>query len=137
MDLDAFKRINDTLGHDVGDHLLKAVSERLRETTRPSDLVSRTEAATNLARLGGDEFTILIPDLERVENALNVAHRVKEAMRRPSCWTRTKSSSPPASASRCIRRTAKTATRCSSMPTPPCTTPRTAARTTPSCTARR
>jgi diguanylate cyclase (GGDEF)-like protein len=83
MDLDAFKRINDTLGHDVGDHLLKAVSERLRETTRPGDLVSRTEASNNLARLGGDEFTILIPDLERVENALNVAHRVKEAMRRP------------------------------------------------------
>jgi diguanylate cyclase (GGDEF)-like protein len=83
MDLDAFKRINDTLGHDVGDHLLQAVSERLRDTTRPGDLVSRAEAESNLARLGGDEFTILIPDLERVEDALNVAHRVKEAMRRP------------------------------------------------------
>jgi diguanylate cyclase (GGDEF)-like protein len=84
MDLDSFKRINDTLGHNVGDHLLKAVSERLHETIRPSDLVSRTELnVNNLARLGGDEFTILIPDLERVENALNVAHRVKEAMRRP------------------------------------------------------
>ena len=90
MDLDAFKRINDTLGHDVGDHLLKVVSERLRETIRPSDLVLRgehefetTAGGSNLARLGGDEFTILIPDLERVEDALNVAHRVKEAMRRP------------------------------------------------------
>ena len=89
MDLDAFKRINDTLGHNAGDHLLKMVSERLRDTTRPSDLVSRgdsggtsIEGASNLARLGGDEFTILIPDLERVEHALNVAHRVKEAMRR-------------------------------------------------------
>ncbi|MDL2355892.1 MAG: EAL domain-containing protein, partial [Pseudomonadota bacterium] len=83
MDLDAFKRINDTLGHNVGDHLLKIVSERLRETIRPTDLVSRGDQSHNLARLGGDEFTILIPDLERVENALNVAHRVKEAMRRP------------------------------------------------------
>ncbi|MEC5163011.1 diguanylate cyclase (GGDEF)-like protein/PAS domain S-box-containing protein [Janthinobacterium sp. CG_23.3] len=82
MDLDAFKRINDTLGHNVGDLLLQAVSERLRDTIRPRDLVARNEQDNNLARLGGDEFTILIPDLERVENALNVAHRVKEAMRR-------------------------------------------------------
>ena len=89
MDLDAFKRINDTLGHNAGDQLLKMVSERLRDTTRPSDVVSRGDSgqahgdgASNLARLGGDEFTILIPDLERVEHALNVAHRVKEAMRR-------------------------------------------------------
>jgi len=92
MDLDAFKRINDTLGHNAGDQLLKMVSERLRETTRPSDLVSRGDGpgdaafdanrTSNLARLGGDEFTILIPDLERVEHALNVATRVKEAMRR-------------------------------------------------------
>ncbi len=83
MDLDGFKRVNDTLGHNVGDQLLMTVSERLRDTIRPSDLVSRGEAHSNLARLGGDEFTILIPDLERVEDATNVAHRVKEAMRRP------------------------------------------------------
>jgi diguanylate cyclase (GGDEF)-like protein len=83
MDLDAFKRINDTLGHNVGDLLLKAVSDRLRETIRPSDLVTRGHEPGHLARLGGDEFTILLPDLERVENALNVAQRVKDAMRRP------------------------------------------------------
>jgi predicted signal transduction protein with EAL and GGDEF domain len=50
---------------------------------RPGAARRAAEAGSNLARLGGDEFTILIPDLERVEDALNVAHRVKEAMRRP------------------------------------------------------
>ncbi|GAB2875604.1 EAL domain-containing protein [Pseudoduganella ginsengisoli] len=87
MDLDAFKRINDTLGHDVGDLLLKAVSERLHDTIRPGDTVTRAQQGDfppgNLARLGGDEFTILIPDLEKVDFALAVAQRVKDAMRRP------------------------------------------------------
>jgi diguanylate cyclase (GGDEF)-like protein len=87
MDLDAFKRINDTLGHDVGDLLLKAVSERLHDTIRPGDTVTRAQQGDfppgNLARLGGDEFTILIPDLEKVDSALAVAQRVKDAMRRP------------------------------------------------------
>jgi len=83
MDLDSFKRINDTLGHNVGDLLLQTVSERLRETIRPSDVVSHMASGNHLARLGGDEFTILIPDLDRVEDALAVAQRVKDAMRRP------------------------------------------------------
>jgi diguanylate cyclase (GGDEF)-like protein len=87
MDLDAFKRINDTLGHDVGDLLLKSVSERLHDTIRPGDTVTRALQGDfppgNLARLGGDEFTILIPNLENVDSALAVAQRVKDAMRRP------------------------------------------------------
>jgi diguanylate cyclase (GGDEF)-like protein len=81
MDLDSFKRINDTLGHNVGDQLLRIVSVRLHETIRPGDHVAQIKSS--LARLGGDEFTILIPDLDRAEDALNVAHRVKDAMRRP------------------------------------------------------
>jgi diguanylate cyclase (GGDEF)-like protein len=83
MDLDSFKRINDTLGHNVGDLLLQTVSERLRDTIRPSDVVSHMAGGNHLARLGGDEFTILIPDLDRVEGALAVAQRVKDTMRRP------------------------------------------------------
>jgi predicted signal transduction protein with EAL and GGDEF domain len=57
------------------------VSVRLHETIRPGDHVAQIKSS--LARLGGDEFTILIPDLDRAEDALNVAHRVKDAMRRP------------------------------------------------------
>ena len=65
------------------EEMLAFTVQRLHETIRPGDLVSHNEPAGNLARLGGDEFTILIPDLERVEDALTVAQRVKEAMRRP------------------------------------------------------
>jgi diguanylate cyclase (GGDEF)-like protein len=86
LDLDAFKRVNDTLGHSVGDRLLQAVSERLCETVRPRDVVSRLDSQDevgSLARLGGDEFTILIPDLDDVDSALHVAQRIKDAMSRP------------------------------------------------------
>jgi GGDEF domain-containing protein len=66
LDLDGFKRINDTLGHSVGDALLQAVAQRLKDKLRPSDIVARTgldELALHFARLGGDEFTVVLPDL--------------------------------------------------------------------------
>ncbi|MDE2388781.1 MAG: EAL domain-containing protein [Betaproteobacteria bacterium] len=86
LDLDGFKSINDTMGHNTGDIVLQWAAERLQSSTRPSDFVSRTNAdqsEVKLARLGGDEFTVVIPNLSRAEDALILAHRIREAMRRP------------------------------------------------------
>jgi diguanylate cyclase (GGDEF)-like protein/PAS domain S-box-containing protein len=86
MDLDGFKNINDTMGHSAGDLILQWAADRLRQGLRPSDVVSRggdPSADVELARLGGDEFTALILDIARPEDALVVAHRVLQLMRRP------------------------------------------------------
>jgi len=73
MDLDRFKEINDTLGHDCGDQLLIEVSIRLKEILRPSDTVGR---------LGGDEFAILLPEADE-QGARIVAHKVSHALETP------------------------------------------------------
>jgi diguanylate cyclase (GGDEF)-like protein len=86
MDLDGFKGINDTMGHNTGDLILQWVSDRLQKGIRPYDMLSRTntdEAEVGLARLGGDEFTALIPKIAKPEDALLVAHRIRELMHRP------------------------------------------------------
>jgi diguanylate cyclase (GGDEF)-like protein/PAS domain S-box-containing protein len=81
LDLDRFKQINDSLGHPVGDELLKAVAARLGGCLRPDDDVGRAEDAT--ARLGGDEFTVMLAGLERDEDAARVAARIVAAIARP------------------------------------------------------
>ncbi len=73
IDLDHFKEVNDTLGHEAGDSLLKKVSERLRQYTRESDTV---------ARLGGDEFTVMLPSIGSVEDVRKVAGKIIEALSR-------------------------------------------------------
>ncbi len=86
MDLDGFKNVNDTMGHGCGDLILQWTADRLRQGIRPSDLVARAqpaEADTELARLGGDEFTVMIPGMAQSAEALVVAHRIRELMRRP------------------------------------------------------
>ena len=74
LDLDRFKLINDSLGHEAGDQLLVAVAERLRVCLRPEDTA---------ARLGGDEFTILLETIGDVSDATRIAERVAEELRAP------------------------------------------------------
>jgi diguanylate cyclase (GGDEF)-like protein len=74
LDLDRFKLVNDSLGHQVGDQLLIAVARRLESAVRPPDTV---------ARLGGDEFTVLLDDVSDVHEASLVAERVHQTLRTP------------------------------------------------------
>lgn len=74
LDIDHFKRVNDTLGHAAGDELLKGFSARLRDGVRKSDTV---------ARLAGDEFTIILEELCDAADALAVAQSLIESIRRP------------------------------------------------------
>jgi diguanylate cyclase (GGDEF)-like protein len=86
LDLDNFKRINDTLGHRAGDHLLKLVSERLNGTIRSSDSLSRNRSdklQTTVARQGGDEFTLILTEIRNPEDAAKVAHRLVSKLSEP------------------------------------------------------
>ena len=74
LDLDRFKLVNDTFGHDMGDELLKAVSERLKTCVREVDTV---------ARMGGDEFTIILEGVSSEQNVLVVAKRITESIATP------------------------------------------------------
>jgi diguanylate cyclase (GGDEF)-like protein/PAS domain S-box-containing protein len=74
LDLDRFKLINDTLGHDIGDKLLKEIAERLKACVRQDDTV---------ARIGGDEFVILLPGINRGENVGKIANKILEFIREP------------------------------------------------------
>ncbi len=71
LDLDRFKTINDTLGHSVGDLILKEVAQRIRNAVRKIDVV---------ARLGGDEFIILVNEVKSAQNAARVAEKIMEAL---------------------------------------------------------
>ncbi|HHJ80195.1 MAG TPA: EAL domain-containing protein, partial [Candidatus Tenderia electrophaga] len=95
LDLDGFKDINDTLGHHIGDELLKQIAERLQRIIRASstiarvvdnNAVSKAENITpgleesTIARLGGDEFAILLPNLASIEGAVSVVKRITEVL---------------------------------------------------------
>lgn len=74
LDLDRFKEVNDSLGHDAGDELLITAAKRLLDAVRSGDVV---------ARLSGDEFVILLEDIKRVEDATSVAQHITDTIRQP------------------------------------------------------
>jgi diguanylate cyclase (GGDEF)-like protein/PAS domain S-box-containing protein len=87
IDLDKFKRINDTLGHSVGDDLLRMTALRLREAVRCGDQMERAIPAgtgdRDLSRLGGDEFMFLMPSIDAPDQAAIIATRILSAIMRP------------------------------------------------------
>ena len=74
LDLDRFKPINDSLGHDIGDQLLKGVAERMQASVRSVDTVSR---------VGGDEFVVLLSEIETMEDAARVAEKLIRGLSQP------------------------------------------------------
>lgn len=86
LDLDNFKRINDSLGHSAGDLLLREVAKRITRCIRDSDLVAHyvePSSQIDVSRLGGDEFTVVLNQLDCAESAGSVAHRLLETLAQP------------------------------------------------------
>ncbi|MBU3939764.1 EAL domain-containing protein [bacterium] len=74
IDLDQFKKINDSLGHHIGDEVLIEASKRLKENLREED---------TLARLGGDEFTIILKDIKNIQDVSNISQKIVQAIKEP------------------------------------------------------
>ena len=74
LDLDHFKDVNDNLGHDIGDLILKGTAERLNAALRKGDTI---------ARFGGDEFVLILPDIKTIEDAIHVIQKIVDSFSKP------------------------------------------------------
>jgi len=86
LDIDRFKHVNDTLGHTIGDMLLKSVANRLSKCVRKVDSVARIGADgidETIARMGGDEFTIMVANINNVQDVSRIAQRVLSEISQP------------------------------------------------------
>jgi diguanylate cyclase (GGDEF)-like protein len=83
IDFDRFKNINDSLGHDTGDELLKAIANRLRGNLRTDDTIVRDVTGHTVARLGGDEFVVVLDNVTTVHDATEVADRLLPLLELP------------------------------------------------------
>lgn len=82
LDLDRFKLVNDTLGHDAGDKMLAVVARRLQHSLR-QDTSSRTDSDTIVARFGGDEFVVALCDVDDIERIVSVCQRILQTLAQP------------------------------------------------------
>ncbi|QOV90937.1 putative bifunctional diguanylate cyclase/phosphodiesterase [Humisphaera borealis] len=83
LDFDRFKAVNDSLGHEVGDQLLREIGQRLRATVRSGDSLSSQAPGNTNGRLGGDEFVVILDSLSKPSDAIDVANRLLEVFARP------------------------------------------------------
>ena len=83
LDLDNFKVINDSLGHDAGDDLLNQVAQRIGDCVRYDDVTTRVSRDGETVRLGGDEFVVLLEHLTHRHDALSIADRIVEQISKP------------------------------------------------------
>jgi diguanylate cyclase (GGDEF)-like protein/PAS domain S-box-containing protein len=86
IDLDFFKHINDTFGHNIGDMLLKSVADRILKCTRRIDYVSRInteELERTVTRMGGDEFTILLSNIDNIQDVSKIGQRILNEISQP------------------------------------------------------
>lgn len=90
IDIDNFKRINDSLGHAVGDQLLQEVGRRLESSVRKTDGIGRSETAEipdTVARVGGDEFMLFLNEISSIHDVVNIVRRILRDMSRPYILT--------------------------------------------------